>query len=155
MITEYIKGDLVELYKRGESIAHGCNCFHTMGAGVAKQIADYCKWAVAIDRETVHGDENKLGTFSMATRIHGPGDNEHHCFNLYTQYYPGPHLDYPALVSCMIELNNWGKNKVFPPVIYMPRIGCGIAGGDWNIVEQCINMFTPDLRVIIVDWVGE
>jgi len=37
-----IKGDLIELTKLGEFdvIAHGCNCFCTMGAGIAPQMAE-------------------------------------------------------------------------------------------------------------------
>lgn len=36
-----IKGDLIELAKQGmfDVIAHGCNCFCTMGAGIAPQMA--------------------------------------------------------------------------------------------------------------------
>lgn len=35
-----IKGDLVELALEGkfDVIIHGCNCFNTMNAGIAKQI---------------------------------------------------------------------------------------------------------------------
>ncbi|BAQ22767.1 hypothetical protein AU156_gp117 [Edwardsiella phage PEi20] len=43
---------------------------------------------------------------------------------------------------------------ITPPFIYMPRIGCGIAGGDWEKVSVLIDMFTPNLNIIIVDWDG-
>lgn len=39
MIVNYIKGDIVALFLEGNIIAHGCNCFHTMGSGVAGQLA--------------------------------------------------------------------------------------------------------------------
>lgn len=37
MIYKEIKGDLIELTKLGyfDCITHGCNCFCTMGAGIA------------------------------------------------------------------------------------------------------------------------
>lgn len=38
MIVKYIKGDIVALFTEGKNIAHGCNCFHTMKAGVAGQL---------------------------------------------------------------------------------------------------------------------
>lgn len=156
MITKYITGNIVELFKSGHNVAHGCNCFHSMGAGVAGQLAKYYPPILAIDKaDTLLGDSYKLGTYTKATKIHGPGDNEVYCFNLYTQYEPGPNLDYGALVNCMIELNEWGSNKIVPPYIYMPRIGCGIAGGDWEKVKVLIDMFTPNLKVVIVDWDGE
>lgn len=155
MITKYITGNIVELFKSGHNVAHGCNCFHKMGAGVAGQLAKYYPPILAIDKaDTLLGDSYKLGTFTKATKIHCPGDNEVYCFNLYTQYEPGPNLDYGALVNSMIELNEWGSNKIAPPFIYMPRIGCGIAGGDWEKVSVLIDMFTPNLNIIIVDWDG-
>lgn len=150
MIIKYITGDIVKLFLEGGNIAHGCNCFHQMGAGVAGQLARAYPPIYAIDKaNTLMGDSYKLGTFTKATGKFGQI-----CFNLYTQYEPGPNLDYGALVDCMIELNQWGSNKINPPVIYTPRIGCGIAGGDWEKVSVLIDMFTPNLNVIIVDWDG-
>ena len=39
---KYIEGDLIQLAKNGKFnvIVHGCNCFNTMGAGIAKMIKD-------------------------------------------------------------------------------------------------------------------
>ena len=36
-----VKGDLLQMGKDGtfDIILHGCNCFNTMGAGIAAQIA--------------------------------------------------------------------------------------------------------------------
>ena len=36
-MIKYIKGDLIKLAQKGkfDIIAHGCNCFCTMGAGIA------------------------------------------------------------------------------------------------------------------------
>lgn len=155
MITQYIKGDIVALFRAGNHIAHGCNCMHLMGAGVAGQLAQAYPIILRADKGlTDYADAGKLGSYSRAVTI-GPDDREIYCFNLYTQYKPGRNLDYGALVNCMIELNEWGKNQIAPPKIYMPRIGCGIAGGDWAKVNTLINMFTPNLNIVIVDWDGE
>jgi O-acetyl-ADP-ribose deacetylase (regulator of RNase III) len=37
--------------------------------------------------------------------------------------------------------------------IHMPRIGCGLAGGDWNVVESIINrtLTLRDVEVIVYD----
>lgn len=155
MIVKYIDGDIVELFLSGHNVAHGCNCFHTMGAGVAGQLAKAYSPVLSIDKAgSDYGCANKLGTFTRAVKLHGPDDHEVYCFNLYTQYEPGPNLDYGALVNSMVELNNWANNLLVPPTIYMPRIGCGIAGGDWEKVKVLIDMFTPNLKVVIVDWVA-
>lgn len=155
MITKYITGNIVSLFKSGYNVAHGCNCFHTMGAGVAGQLAAAYPVVLNADKGLSElGDKEKLGTFTRAVKLHGQDDHEVYCFNLYTQYEPGPNLDYGALVNCMIELNQWGDRMIVPPTIYMPRIGCGIAGGDWEKVSVLIDMFTPNLNIIIVDWDG-
>ncbi|QAY00136.1 hypothetical protein EcWhh1_206 [Escherichia phage EcWhh-1] len=147
MIIDYIKGDIVALFLQGNNVAHGCNCFHTMGSGVAGQLAKAYPPILAIDKTTYLGHLEKLGTFTQAT-----GNKGQICYNLYTQYEPGPNLDYGALVNCMIELNRTAKGLLFKPRIYIPRIGCGIAGGDWDKVYQLINLFTPDINLVVVDY---
>ena len=40
MTLETVKGNLITMAKKGELdiIVHGCNCFHTMGGGIAAEI---------------------------------------------------------------------------------------------------------------------
>jgi O-acetyl-ADP-ribose deacetylase (regulator of RNase III) len=63
-----IKGDLIELAIDGEFdlIIHGCNCFCTMGAGIAKTIKQKFPEAYKADLETEKGDKSKLGEISWA-----------------------------------------------------------------------------------------
>lgn len=153
MITKYIKGDIVKLFLEGANVAHGCNCFHTMGAGVAGQLAKAYPPILASDKAgSDYGCFNKLGTFTRAT-LHR-GTNENYCFNLYTQFEGGPNLDYAALLNAFIELNYFSNNKLVPLTVYIPRIGAGIAGGDWEKIEWIINNFTPNTNIIVVDWDG-
>ena len=76
------KGDLIKLALDGEFdvIVHGCNCFCTMGAGIAKQIKNSFPIAYAADLETNKGDRSKLGTCSVAVV------NDLTVVNAYTQY---------------------------------------------------------------------
>ena len=46
-------------------ILHGCNCFNTMGAGIAAQIASNFPDAKLADDETLRGDAGKLGTYTI------------------------------------------------------------------------------------------
>nr|WP_314489284.1 macro domain-containing protein [uncultured Kingella sp.] len=61
-------GDLIALALAGEFdvIIHGCNCRHTMGAGIAKQIKAQFPAAYAADCATPKG-ASKLGQISSAT----------------------------------------------------------------------------------------
>lgn len=151
MIVKYIDGNIVKLFLEGNHVAHGCNCFHLMGAGVAGQLAKAYPPILEVDKsDTFLGDTEKLGYFTKAT-----GKKGQFCFNLYTQFDPGRNLDYGALANSMINLNKWAENLLVPPTVYMPRIGCGIAGGDWEKVKTIIDLFTDNVRIIIVDWDGE
>jgi O-acetyl-ADP-ribose deacetylase (regulator of RNase III) len=57
-----IKGDLIALAKQGEFdvIAHGCNCFVKMGAGIAKSIRLAFPEAWYADKDTKAGDKKSL-----------------------------------------------------------------------------------------------
>lgn len=63
-----ITGDLVKMSKDGEfdMIFHGCNCFHTMGGGIARQIRLDFPEAYNADCDTAYGAIDKLGTMSSA-----------------------------------------------------------------------------------------
>jgi O-acetyl-ADP-ribose deacetylase (regulator of RNase III) len=130
---KYLEGNLITLAKEGkfDVIIHGCNCFHTMGAGIAKYIKQEWPEVYTSDLETKKGDINKLGSISFVK------------------------VDNLFIVNAYTQFNHWGKNPVdyeairnsFKKVkiefkgkkIGYPLIGCGLAGGDWNIVEKIIN----------------
>lgn len=149
MITQYIKGDIIEIFRKGNDIAHGCNCFCVMGAGVAGQLrSEFPQVREADDFEDTYfeNDRDKLGKFSIADHL----NNVNVCYNIYSQYNPGPSIDYGALLNCFMNLNK--ARKDIKRSLYIPRIGAGIAGGDWKIIEKLINLATPDISIIVVDY---
>src|SRR3954466_5564792 len=98
-----IKGDLIRLAQEGkfDVIIHGCNCFGTMGAGIAKGIRAAFPGAYAADLVTPHGSRAKLGTCSFAEIPQGAGRLI--VVNAYTQFDwrgRGPKVDYDAVRSC-------------------------------------------------------
>lgn len=144
-----IEGNLVDMAWGGafDVICHGANCFHTMGAGIAKAIAKAFPAAYMADLGTPYGAPSKLGTLSAATIIRQNG-KELTIINAYTQYrYGGGHdLDMNALSRALRMVNARFKGKS----IGLPRIGCGLAGGDWKEVKQTINRCLPDCIVTVV-----
>ena len=64
-----VQGDLIKLALSGEFdlIVHGCNCFCTMGAGIAKTIKQEFPAAYQADLATAKGEKPKLGQISYAT----------------------------------------------------------------------------------------
>ena len=63
---KYRMGDLVKDAHNYDVIVHGCNCFNTMGAGIALAVKRKYPEAYEVDKRTKYGDINKLGTISVA-----------------------------------------------------------------------------------------
>ena len=132
-----IKGDLVKLAIKGEFdlIIHGCNCFCTMGAGIAKTIKQKFPEAYEADLKTEKGDKAKLGTISWAKSKTVKG--EVIIINGYTQFNwrgSGRKADYEAIreVFKMVKQEFSGLRMGYP------AIGAGLAGGDWKIISAII-----------------
>jgi len=145
-----IKGDLIELAKQGkfDVIVHGCNCFNTMGSGIAPQIKNAFPEAWEVDQKTSYGDYNKLGTFSKAKH----GDLT--IVNAYTQYRYGRdkiHLSYDALRQCLKGIKSEYKGKR----IGLPLIGAGLGGGDWKLIKSMIDDELEGMDITIVHYKKE
>lgn len=130
-----VKGNLLDLAYKGEFdvIVHGCNCFHMMGAGIARQIALAFPEAHRADCASAYGDPAKLGSISVG-HVAGPV-SEFDVVNAYTQFEGGANLDYDALRKAFAEVR-W---RYFGRRIAYPRIGAGIGGGDWGKIASIIN----------------
>lgn len=141
-----VTGDLIKQATDFDVLLHGCNCFCTMGSGIAAQIRRVYPEAYEVDCETIKGDRFKLGTITY-TKNTNPT-----IVNCYTQYGFNPKtkpLDYSALRSCMKEVALKFKGKK----IGMPLIGCGLAGGDWNAVEKIVKeeLVNESVTVIVYE----
>lgn len=157
-----IEGNLITLAKQGhfDVIAHGCNCFNMQGAGFALQMAKEFDTAnpdkYKLEGPSYLGDYNKLGCiegnivmgYSSDLRKGQYHNENFEVVNMYTQYYGGKNLSYLALHMCMNKLNHrYGNLKVG-----LPLIGCGIAGGDWKIVKEVIDIELTNMDVTIVEY---
>lgn len=156
MAGEYkeLKGDLITLALNGEFdvIAHGCNCFCTMGAGIAPLMAKafLCNMFPK-EMSLQKGNIDKLGTIDYETRY--LSNSILYVVNAYTQYYYGKNspgcerpLDYSALELCMRKINHIFAGKH----IGLPQIGCGLAGGQWEIVKGIIQKELQNCDVTVV-----
>ncbi len=145
------RGDLLQLADEGafDVIAHGCNCFCTMGAGIAKGVAARFPQALEADQQTPEGDRAKLGTCSFA-EIETP-HGKLTVVNAYTQFHyrgRGDKADYEAIRACMRWLaEHHGQSK-----IGLPKIGAGLAGGDWPRIERIIGEELVGCDVTVVEY---
>lgn len=146
-----VQGDLITKAKDGhfDLIIHGCNCFCTMGAGIAKSIKTEFPDAYQADRCTVKGDRKKLGDYSSAV-IEFPSYSLI-VVNAYTQYDfkgRGVKADYSAIRSCMKKI----KKEFTGKRIGIPKIGAGLAGGDWNVISEIIDSELSGETVTLVEY---
>ena len=130
-------GDLIALAKAGEYdvIVHGCNCQCAMDAGIAKQIKAEFPAAYAADCATPKSAE-KLGRISTAQI-----DCNGHALtvvNAYTQAHwrgSGVLADYDAIRLAMRRI----KTQFSGRRIAYPKIGAGLARGDWARIARIID----------------
>ena len=140
-----IKGDLIELAKNGEFdlILHGCNCFHTMGGGIAKLVKDTWPSVFLVDTFTHKGDYEKLGNYSTFT-VHVENNKPLIVINAYTQYHYNGFgqktdlFEYAAFELILQKINHYYPNLR----IGMPMIGMGLAGGDSKRILTIIEDFS-------------
>ncbi len=150
MSLVYFQGDIFDTDER--VIVHGCNCFKAMGSGMARQVREHCRSAWQADQATLYGDKNKLGTFTYAVETN-PRGNKFTLVNAYTQYkYSRTErdVDYDALEKVMIGICEHFGDKI----IAMPKIGCGLAGGDWEFVSNILGCVSDrfDREFHVYEW---
>jgi O-acetyl-ADP-ribose deacetylase (regulator of RNase III) len=151
MIIE-VKGDLLS-HPEVQVIAHCANCFHTMGAGIAKQIKLKYPSAYEADKKTPYGDINKLGTYSWSDVGGKQGESVKIVTNVYGQYRYGRekrHLNYEAIYKGMESVRNHFHTFNIG-IIY--KMGCRNAGGDWHIIWAMMeSLFADsDTNLFIID----
>ena len=153
MPIQYRQGDMVKHILSADALdayAHQCNCFTTMGAGIAKSLAAQFPEVKAADAATVTGDISKLGTFTKAAVT--PTST---VYNVYGQDYISRHVrttNYPALFSglraVMEDMVSNGKST-----LGIPFIGCGLAKGNWDEVEPLIKVLANHYNITVTVFV--
>lgn len=145
MINFYLNCDLLESFEHGDldAMVHGCNCFHLMGAGIAGAISKRFPDAYKADKMTNHGDWEKLGSYSKYDYTFGT------LINAYTQFNPGSVRPKQQLYDNIKKAFETINRDFAGKLIGIPKIGAGIAGGDWDVIAKIINEATPNTKIIV------
>ena len=139
---KHTKGNLLDLAEAGDFdiVVQGCNCFNTMGGGIAREIRERYPMAAVVDNETLKGDYNKLGNYTTAFT------GKFLIVNAYTQYNMSRGTDvfeYTAFQLILEKLVHvYGDKR-----IGLPYIGMGLAGGNKDIIIPLIREFAEFVAV--------
>ncbi len=143
-MIKYIVGDVLE--SNANVIAHGVNCVGGFGSGVAGQIAN--KYPLVRD---YYLDQFENIGWKLGDVQYVPLAQDKLFANCATQkeYYPRDkrNCDYEAVAKVMEELNRFCRLNKF--TLAIPKIGAGLAGGDWVIIETIINRTFGDQEVLV------
>lgn len=158
------------IYKTGnlldtpdEVIVHGCNAQGVMGSGVAKAIRE--KYPKA------YSDYIRTWNFTpksdivlramMGNVVVSPQPDGKTILNAITQENYGTdgkkYVSYDAIDKAMISIAHssmfkdffGGEKRTVPAKISMPRIGAGLGGGNWEVIEAIINHRLKDHQVTV------
>lgn len=147
-----VTGDLLRLALDGrfDVIVHGCNCQCAMGKGLALAIKQQFREAYEADLRTPKGERAKLGRISTAEIERGPA--RFTVVNAYTQFHwrgEGVLADYDAIRSAFREIKlRFGGRR-----IGYPKIGAGLAKGDWRTIGAIIEEELADEDHTLVEFV--
>jgi len=143
-MLKHEKGDLLALARDGKFhiIVHGCNCFETMGSGIARQIREEYPEAYEADKKfSFAGDYNKLGNYSVML------GKQFNIINAYTQYAFNRGVandDVFEYISFAMILQKLAKS--YPTCnIGFPYIGMGLAGGEQEVIIGMLEDFAREV----------
>lgn len=154
------------IYKKGSIadatetiIVHGCNAQGRMNSGVAKVLRE--KWPELT--WDVYSKKHQESGLKVGEVVFGYDDNNRYIANAITQEFYGYdgklYLSYEGLrealeiIDSAVYREDYSGNLpegTLAPVA-MPRIGAGLAGGDWEIILQIIEESFVNRDVVIYD----
>jgi O-acetyl-ADP-ribose deacetylase (regulator of RNase III) len=141
-MLKHTKGNLLDLAEAGEFdvVVQGCNCFNTMGGGIAREIRERYPYVAEVDAKTVRGDYKKLGNWTDEYVIVKNGLVEFKIINAYTQYNMSTGEDVFEYTAFQLILEK--LTFVYPGKrIGLPYIGMGLAGGNKDVIIPMIEWF--------------
>lgn len=135
-----IHGNLLE--SKEKYIAHQCNCLTQSSAGIAKNIFDKYPYANTYSSRT---EPDTLASI----KILGDSLENRFVINMFAQYYPGkpkyPESKLDGILArqqyfyqCLLKI---AKISDLESIAFPYKIGCNLAGGDWNYYYGVLNNF--------------
>ena len=150
--ASYEEGDILDWADKVDVIGHQVNCFGVMGGGLALQIAE--RWPIVLKEyqwyiNTVLSWSTRKNFLGHCQIVQATINDTPLIANLFGQYDVGGGLktDYEALRESLKNLKRrmqiYRVKKLALPV----NLGCGLAGGNWDIVQNIIENVFEDRTI--------
>jgi len=143
----HASGNLIDMAEQGlfDVIVHGCNCMNTMGSGIAAEIRQRYPEAYEADtayslklQDDTNSQVQKLGNYSAHLV---KGEHNFLIVNAYTQVMFTPRgVDHFEYASFEVILKKFA-HEYGPFRIGFPYIGCGLAGGNKELIVAMLEDF--------------
>lgn len=150
MRVVYKNGDLLKLRKsEAQVIVQQCNCSGSTEKGLSKDMMN------AFPHSNFYRDG--LKRIPGKIRVKGGGNDRYICA-MFAQKYPGkPNLTDDTIkmrISWFREcLNNISLIKNLRSIAFPDRIGCGLAGGNWetykHMIEEWSQTLERDIKIFV------
>src|SRR6185437_6262835 len=152
----YLKGDATFPQARGNKIiCHICNDIGGWGQGFVLAVSH--RWKAPEAEYRAWHAEGKHGGFELGAVQFVAVERTIWVANMIAQRgikrgSSGPPIRYEALARCLPQVA--AKAKELDASVHMPRIGCGLAGGDWSKVEPLIDehLIAAGVAVTVYDF---
>lgn len=140
----YEEGDFLRSDLKNHVCFHGVNCVGAFSAGVARQVRDVYPLVYKLYRAKHANPGWSLGDVQMVRMA--PNEINPSCLffsNMATQHDINSggsrkvQVSYQALELCFGKLLRWCDQKGIENVVG-PKIGSGLAGGDWKRIESLL-----------------
>ena len=156
-MIKIVNGDLLQ--SNLPLIAHQTNCLGVMGAGIAKSIKD--KWSIVytqyVDKCRYYNySKDLLGKCQVCVTEDEPIK---FVANLFGEYsftesvapFENRHTDYDALKKSLLHLKAICENTEITKIGIPYKLGCGLAGGDWDgvVYPMLQELFANDLTITL------
>lgn len=144
MQIEYRKGDLLQTEVK--HLIHGCNSKGVMGSGVAKVLRE--KYPQAYQDYNDVYNSNGLSLGDVIVSVQDDGKIIHNAITQkdYGRRDDRVYVSYWAIAEVFRKINQWGIKE-----IAMPKIGAGLANGDWNVISAIIENTLIDTKPIVYE----
>lgn len=148
MQIEYRKGDLFTTDIK--AILHGCNAQGVMNSGVAKIVREEYPAAYENYRDIYNSATDKFLSSLPLGEVYPVETKGKLILNAITQEkygYDGKrYVSYNAVAKVMARID-----RMYPDLteVAMPKLGSGLAGGDWNVIAAIIESELTSVKPVV------